>query len=675
MKRLRICQDQAKSLFEDQGRVVRAAAFAGLFVKGVDPMDSLEAIPAPIPLADVLIEDRFWAPRLEVNRRRGLAYQYEQLRVVGVFDALDLSRPAGPLPIPSSTDSLVTPVMWWDSDIAKWLEAASYSLATHPDAQLESLVDQVIAKLAGAQQEDGYLNSYFTGREPSKRWTNERDCHELYCAGHLIEAAVAHFQATGKRTLLSVLERNVDLIAQVYGPNPGQKHGYPGHEEIELALVKLYHVTHNPRHLELARYFVDARGQQPYYFDLEAQARGEDPAVYHFGSYEYAQAHKPVREQTQVVGHAVRAMYLYAAMADLAGELNDLELRAACERLWDDLTGKRLYITGGLGPSKDNEGFTVDYDLPNDTAYAETCAAIALVFWAQRMVALTGEARYADVMERALYNNVLAGVSLNGEQFFYENVLESNGDMHRWSWHSCPCCPPNVLRLLASFGSYVYAQRDSSITINLYVQGSAVFQVAGQTLKLQQRTDYPWDGAVSVRLKLETPAQFVLRLRIPGWCRGASLSVNGQTVKLEGILKHGFATLERTWQADDEIRLELPMPVERIRAHPNVRADAGCVALQRGPILYCLEGIDHDLPLHQIVLPSDAKLEAHFEPELLDGVTVITGLALAEDLSEWKGSLYRMDHPKLKPVPIRAVPYCTWDGRAPGEMRVWIRSQ
>lgn len=628
-----------------------------------------------LPLKHVLIEDCFWAPRLEVNRQRGIAYQYEQLCAVGAIDALDLSRPAGPLPIPANPHNQVTPVMWWDSDVAKWLEAACYSLTTHPDPQLEGLVDAVIAKLAAAQQTDGYLNSYFSGREPDKRWTNERDWHELYCAGHLIEAAVAHVQATGKRTLLEVLERYVDLIASVYGPNPDQKHGYPGHEEIELALVKLHGLTRNPRHLELARYFVDERGKQPYYFDLEARARLEDPSKFHFGTYQYAQAHKPVREQTQVVGHAVRAMYLYAGMTDLAGILNDAELRAACERLWRDLIGKRLYITGGLGPSKDNEGFTVDYDLPNDTAYAETCAAIALVFWAQRMVALTGEAHYADVMERALYNNVLAGVSLNGERFFYDNVLESSGDKHRWAWHACPCCPPNLLRLLASLGAYVYAQRESEISLNLYVQGSATFQLPNQRLELCQHTDYPWDGTVRITLTLERPAPFTLRLRIPGWCRDARLSLNGQALKLEGLLKDGFVQLERTWQTGDELQLELPMPIERLRAHPAVKADAGCVALQRGPVLYCLEGTDNPRPLHQIVLTADSQLEAHFEPELLGGVTVLTGMALAEDLSDWEDALYRADAPQMHSLPIKAVPYCTWDGREAGEMRVWIRSQ
>ncbi len=631
--------------------------------------------PQPLALAKVSIEDQFWSPRIAVNRDRGIEIQYHQLERVGAIDALDFSQPPSPLPIPLSSLNFVTPVMWWDSDIAKWIEAASYSLATHPDAKLEALVDDVIARIAGAQQPDGYLNTYFTAREPEKRWSNERDFHELYCAGHLIEAAVAHFEATGKRTLMTVLERYLELIGTVYGPNPGQKHGYPGHEEIELALVKLYRVTQNPKHLEMAQYFVDERGKQPHFFDLEAVARGEEPAKFHFGTYEYAQAHKPVREQSEVVGHAVRAMYLYAAMADLAAALNDSELRAACERLWADLTTKRLYITGGLGPSKDNEGFTVDYDLPNETAYAETCAAIALVFWAKRMSQLTRDAQYADVMERALYNNVLAGVSLDGTRYFYDNVLESKGDKHRWDWHPCPCCPPNVLRLLASFGAYIYNASPSEVSVDLYVQGSAELSVAGTTLKLHQTTSYPWDGAVGIKLELEKTAQFGLRLRIPGWSRGATLKVNGQIIEIGDVLKSGYAVLECIWQTNDEITLEFPMPIERIRAHPSVRADVGQVALQRGPILYCLEGLDHDLPLHQIVLEKTALLEAHFEADLLEGVTVITGMASAEDLSTWNGVLYRTDQPQARAVPIKAIPYFAWDNREAGEMRVWIRSE
>ena len=634
-----------------------------------------KAYPEELPLANVILEDRFWAPRIAVNRDRGIDIQYKQLERIGAIAALDLTHPPGPLPIPHSPHNFVTPVMWWDSDVAKWIEAASYSLTTHPDKKLESLVDDVIARIAGAQQPDCYLNTYFTGREPQKRWTNERDFHELYCAGHLIEAAVAHFEATGKKTLLAVLEQYLELIAAVYGPNPGQKQGYPGHEEIELALMKLYRVTQNPKHLELAQYFVDERGKQPHFFDLEARARGEEPAKFAFGTYEYAQAHKPVREQSEVVGHAVRAMYLYAAMADLAAELGDGKLRAACERLWTDLTTKRLYITGGLGPSKDNEGFTVDYDLPNETAYAETCAAIALVFWAKRMLKLTGDGQYGDVMERALYNNVLAGVSLDGERYFYDNVLESKGDKHRFDWHPCPCCPPNLLRLLTSFGAYIYNANSSQVSVDLYVQGSAVFEVDGTHLKLHQRSDYPWDGKVSLKLELEKSAQFKLRLRIPGWARSATLKLNNQAIELEPAVKHGYAELERDWQTNDEILLEFPMPVEQVRAHPAVRADAGQAALQRGPIVYCLEGVDHKLPLHQIVLPNDAKLEARFDSRLLEGVMVLTGMALAEELSGWDGSLYRTESPNLIPIQIAAIPYFAWDNREAGEMRVWIRSQ
>lgn len=628
------------------------------------------SVAAPLPLADVTVQDRFWTPRLVVNRDQGIAIQYGHLQEVGALDALDFSRPPPPLPIPVSEHNHVTPVMWWDSDIAKWIEAASYSLETHPDPSLEALVDDAVARLAAAQQADGYLNSYFTGRAPEQRWTNERDWHELYCAGHLIEAAVAHVRATGKRTLLEVVERYVELIGHVYGPGPGQKRGYPGHEEIELALVKLYHVSGRPEHLALAEYFVNERGRQPSFFDQEAQARGDDPKSYAFGTSEYAQAHKPVREQSEVVGHAVRAMYLYAGMADLAAELGDRELLTACERLWQDLTSKRLYITGGLGPSKDNEGFTSDYDLPNDTAYAETCASIALVFWAQRMLALTGDGRYADEMERALYNNVLAGVSLDGTRYFYDNVLQSSGNQHRWDWHPCPCCPPNLLRLLTSFGSYVYSRTETELWVNLYVAGEARLTLGKQTGRLQVETQYPWDGEVRLTLALERPTEFTLKLRVPGWCQGARLSIGGEDLNLP--VQQGYLSLTREWQPDTELQLSLPMPVERVYAHPAVRADAGLVALQRGPLVYCLEGTDVSAPLHQVILPDRQELSARHEPGLLDGVTVLEGEGLCETSPDG-AALYRTRPPETGRVALRAVPYYAWDNRDAGEMRVWLR--
>lgn len=634
-----------------------------------------QTLARPLALADVTVTDRFWAPRLAVNREQGVPVQYGHLESVGALDALDLNRLPGPLPIPPMHANGVTPVMWWDSDVAKWIEAASYSLETHPDAALETLVDEVIGRVAGAQQADGYLNSYFSGREPEHRFTNERDWHELYCAGHLIEAAVAHHSATGKTTLLEVMTRYVALIARVYGTGPGQKPGYPGHEEIELALVKLYHVTHDPEHLRLAGYFVDQRGQRPAFFDEEALARGDDPASYAADTHEYAQAHRPVREQSEVVGHAVRAMYLYAGMADLAAELGDAALQAACERLWTDLTTKRLYLTGGLGPSKHNEGFTVGYDLPNDTAYAETCASVALVFWAQRMLALTGDGRYADEMERALYNNVLAGVSLDGQRYFYDNVLESPGDRHRWTWHPCPCCPPNLLRLLTSFGAYVYSATDTALWVNLYVAGTARVRLAGQEVGLSVDTDYPWDGAVRVGLDLAASAEFTLRLRVPGWCTGASVRVNGEPLELANVLRGGYAELTRTWQPGDEVVLAFPMPAVRVRARPDVKADAGLVALQRGPLVYCLEGADVPVPLHQVVLPDDAELMPTFEPDLLEGVTVLRAAAQMEDAGDWGEALYSAASPPPRPLALTAVPYFAWDNRAPGEMRVWLRRE
>jgi len=618
---------------------------------------------APLPITAVSIEDEFWAPRLRANRDRSIPLVYRRCRDTGRIDAFRLDWKPGMEPVPH---------VFWDSDVAKWVEAASYSLATHPDPDLEALLDEVVALIVSAQQPDGYLNPHFIVVEPEKRWANLRDRHELYCAGHLVEAAVAHFQATGKRTLLDALCRYADHIGEIFGPGPEQRNGYSGHEEIELALVKLYRATGRRRYLELSRYFVDQRGRQPHYFDLEAQARGEDSESFWAKSYAYMQAHLPVREQRQVVGHAVRALYLYSALADLTGETGDRSLLITCERLWLHLCTQNMYITGGIGPSRHNEGFTADYDLPNETAYAETCAAVALVLWNHRLLQLGCDGRYADVMERALYNGVLSGVSLDGDRFFYENPLASQGHHHRQPWFDCACCPPNLIRLLASLGQYVYAQDETDVVVHLYVQGTGRFQVGGQRVILRQETRYPWDGRVTIQMDTERPTSLGLNLRIPGWCRDARLSVNGEPVEIASRLDRGYVRLERRWGPHDRVTLELAMPVERVYAHPDVRQDVGQVALQRGPLIYCLEQVDHPVPLQRIVLPRDAPLSSRFEASLLGGVTVITGEALVADTSGWDRTLYRTQRSDLKHCDMIAVPYYAWDNRQPGGMQVWL---
>ncbi|MEP7356544.1 MAG: beta-L-arabinofuranosidase domain-containing protein [Anaerolineales bacterium] len=616
----------------------------------------------PVPFNQVTVAGEFWGPRLETNRAATLPIEYEQCRVTGRLDAFKLNWKPGQKPIPH---------IFWDSDVAKWIEAASYSLGTHPDMALARQLDEVVTSVVAAQQPDGYLNTHFTVVKPDKRWANERDEHELYCAGHLIEAAVAHYQATGQRSLLEALIRYADYIATVFGTGPGQKRGYPGHEELELALVKLYRLTGERRHLALSQYFVDERGRQPHYYDLEAQARGEDPRAFWAKTYAYMQAHLPVREQERVVGHAVRAMYLYSAMADLAAETGDQDLLRACERLWDHLVGRCLYVTGGIGPSSANEGFTGDYDLPNESAYAETCAAVGLAFWAQRLLQLDCDSRYADVLERVLYNGALSGVSLDGTRFFYENPLSSRGGHHRQAWFDCSCCPPNIARLLASLGGYIYSAAENEIAVHLYVAGDAHLSVAGQPLTLRQATRYPWDGEIAIELKLEQAATFALRLRVPGWCRDARLAVNGVPVKLEEIMERGYARLEREWHSGDRVTLDLPMPVQRVYAHPDVRQDAGAVALMRGPLVYCFEQADHAQPVHCLRLPAGAELEPHFDAVLLGGVVVITGQgqAAAEPSS---AELYATQRPPLHTVPVKAIPYYAWDNREAGEMQVWL---
>jgi DUF1680 family protein len=359
-------------------------------------------------------------------------------------------------------------------------------------------------------------------------------------------------------------------------------------------------------------------------------------------------------------------------MADLAGEDGDTDLYAACDQLWRHLTTKRMYVTAGIGTSKHNEGFTSDYDLPNQSAYAETCAAIALIFWAQRMLQLNCDRRYADIMELALYNSVLSSITLDGDAFFYDNPLASAGDHHRQAWFGCPCCPPNLARLFASLGQYVYAHSASEIVVHLYAQSSVCVEAGGQQVTLRQETEYPWNERITLRVEPEQAATFGLRLRIPGWCRNAKLSVNGQEIGLSGKMEQGYASLEREWKPGDTVLLELPMPVEGLYAHPEIVADIGHLALRRGPLIYCLEQVDHTVPLHRIRLDNVSRIEARAEPELLGGITVLTGPAIAHDDADWEGVLYRSEPPTNQPCTIRAVPYYAWDNREPGAMRVWI---
>lgn len=624
-----------------------------------------------VPFASVRLDDDLWAPRQAAVRLRTVPFLYSQYEKNGLFEALDVDLAPGPLRIPFNGRPN-TAVMYWDSDIAKWIETASYSLAAHPDAALEARIDALIARIAKAQRPDGYFNTYFIRREPAKRWTNLRDWHELYCAGHMIEAAVAHAQATGKRSLLDIVQRQADDIARVFGPGPDQRRGYCGHPEIELALVKLYRLTGERRHLELAKFFVDERGRQPHYFDQEAIARGEDPAAQYYGTYEYSQSHVPVREQGAVVGHAVRAMYLYSAMADIAGEFDDQGLMAACKTLWRDLTTKRLYVTGGLGPSERNEGFTADYDLPNESAYAETCAAVGLIFWAHRMVLVERDAQYADLMELALYNGALSGLSLDGERFFYDNPLASRGGHRRWTWHRCPCCPPNIGRLVASLGQYVCSSGAGEVAVHLYIAGQIRLAVGGVDVTLRQITRYPWEGEVRLRIEPDRAVEFALRLRVPGWCKTASLTINGAAVDLAALMDRGYAHVARVWQGGDEVCLSLAMPAERIYANPEVAADVGGVALKRGPVVYCLEGADNDIPLHRVALPKASPIEAGFEGGLLSGVVVLSADAVA--ISPWLDeALYRTDPPATEPIRLRAVPYSFWSNRESEDMSVWIR--
>jgi DUF1680 family protein len=597
------------------------------------PARSLTAV----PFQDVRIDDAFWGPRIKTVRTATVEANLHQCETTGRIKNFAI---AGKREKGKHEGALYN-----DSDVYKVIEGIAYVLADQRDPDLEKRADAIIDQIAAAQQPDGYLNTYYTLVEPKNRWKNIAHGHELYCAGHLIEAAVAYHQATGKRQLLDVARKLADHIGTVFGP--GKRFDTSGHEEIELALVKLYRATGDEKYLKQAQFFLDVRGQ----------TQGRKPHG------EYAQDHKPVREHTEVTGHAVRATYLYCGMADVAALTGDQALLKAIESIWHDVVDRKMYVTGGIGPSAHNEGFTIPYDLPNDSAYAETCAAIGMALWNHRMFLLSGDGKYADVLEREVYNGLLSGISLTGDKFFYVNPLGSKGKHHRVPWFDCSCCPTNLVRYVPGMGERVWASRDNSLWTVLYLGHRATVPLKDGKVKLTEKTNYPWDGTIAITLEPERSFAFDLNLRIPGWCKEATVAVNGE--KQAATPERGYVRLARTWKAGDTVRLTLAMPVERVYADPRVKADVGRVALQRGPVVYCLEGVDNRGSVRNLVLPREARLESAFRKDLLGGVTVVTGEALA---------VTRGPDGKLatKPTKFQAVPYSVWDNRQPGEMVVWL---
>jgi len=638
-----------------------------------------------IPINKVTIDDAFWSPRQKLVRDTVIPYQWQALN-----DEIPGAEPSHTVEnfriAAGEREAEYYGQVFQDSDLAKWLEAVGYSLSIERDERLEAIADGVIDLLGRAQQPDGYLNTYFTVAKPGRKWTNLRDDHELYCAGHLIEAAVAYYEATGKRKVIDIMSRYADHMVETFGAGPGQIKGYDGHPEIELALVRLYKVTGNKSYLELSRFFVEERGQRPSFFDQEEAQRTEHRVESR--KPEYFQAHLPVREQKTAEGHSVRALYLFSGVTDLAVEYEDAGLLEVSKELWRNVTRKRMYVTGGVGSNEYWESFTIDYDLPNDRAYTETCAAISLMFWASRLLQVEADAEYADVMERVLYNGILSGISLDGKSYFYVNPLEvwpeacgiredlRSVTTRRLPWFGCACCPPNIARLIASLGQYIYSYRsnDREWYVHLYVGGQAEQTIGDRSVRLTQQTNYPWDGHIQIKVETEGAAEFTIALRVPGWCKGAVLKVNGEGVDVSSHLHKGYVKLSRTWVNGDEIEMELPMVVEKVRSHPKVRANAGRLALQRGPIVYCLEEADNGDNLPDIRIADASEFEASFEDGLLEGVVVLRGEAKRVKLPDHgEEQLYLAAPCEFAEVPVTAVPYYAWANREPGEMLVWLQ--
>ena len=622
-----------------------------------------------VPFTDVKITDDFWAPRIDTNRKVTVWYDFQKCEETGRI--ANFARAGG------LEEGTFQGIAFNDSDVAKVVEGAAYLLALQPDRKLDKYLDDLIVKIAAAQEDDGYLYTArtlgFTNRMTGpERWSHCAHNHELYNVGHLYEAAVAHFQATGKRSLLNVAIKNADLVCKVFGPGEGQIVDVPGHEEIEIGLVKLSQATGDKKYLDQAKFFIDMRGRT----DRRKQIYGA-----------YAQDHMPVVEQSEAVGHAVRGGYLYAGVADVAALTGEQAYIDAIDRIWTDVVSRKLYLIGNVGQHGAGEGYAGAYTLPNVRAYNETCAAIALAMWNHRMFLLHGEAKYIDVLERIIYNGFLAGISLSGDRFFYPNPLAcdmkfkfNHGSFERSPWFGCSCCPVNIVRFIPSIAGYVYAARGNGAFVNLFIGGSGKVNLGGRTVTLTQKTQYPWNGAVTITVDPGKAGEFALHVRVPGWSQGQplpsdlyryvspdapdyTLRVNGKAASPK--IEAGYAVLRRTWKAGDTVELDLPMPIRRVLAHEKIADDRGRVAIERGPIVYCVEGADHDGKVMNLYLPDDATLAPEVRADLLGGVTVLRGKGAA---------VYRGEDKKAatKPAELTMIPYYAWCHRGPNEMTVWL---
>ena len=633
-----------------------------------------------VPLKNIKICDNFWNRYTNLVHKEIIPYQWailnDQLEDVAPTHCLENFRIAA-----GEAEGCYQGAIFQDSDVAKWLEAVAYSLETHPDPELEKLADETIELIERAQQPDGYLNTYFTIKEPDLRWKNLREGHELYTAGHFIEAGVAYYNATGKRRLLNIVCRMADLICSLFGEDGQHIDGYPGHPEIELALVKLYRATGEKKYLRTASYFIERRGKEPNCFVEESKKPGYRRIFLENNEYDpyYAQNHLPVRQQESAEGHAVRAVYLYSGMADVAYETGDDSLLEACKRLWNNIVNKRMYINGSIGSSAYLERFTVDYDLPNDSGYSETCASIGLALFGLRMAQITGEAHYFDQVELALYNTVTAGIGLDGKSFFYVNPLEvwpencipntsrSHVKPVRQKWFGVACCPPNIARTLASLGQYIYATKDNTLFLNLFVGNQATVSLDSGELKVRVDSRFPWEDTINIETESETGC--MMGIRIPSYVHRFKIAVNGDSVQY--TMKNGYVMVP---VVQGKSRIDLSFSIKPRLVYPNelIRACAGQVAIMRGPLLYCIEEMDNPTPLSSLIIDKNTSFTEQWD-SALGGMITIFADGWRESSPKGAGLYHEMPC-KREATRLKFVPYCFWCNRDPGEMRVWIRA-